>query len=475
MSLSRNALLCRLTDAVFHDGPHVADEALDGPSGGVTEGADGVALDLLGDLPQHVDLLHPGVALLHAQHDVVQPGGALAAGGALPAGLVLVKVGEARDGVDGVGALVHHDHRGGAQTRLRLLQRIKVHQHVVTHGLGDHGDGGAAGDDGQQVVPPPAHTPSVLLDQLAQRDGHLLLNRARRVHVPADAEELGARVVGAPKGGEPIGAAAQDGGRHRHRLHVGHGGGAAVEADARGKRRLQPRFPLLPLKRFDQRRFLATDVRTGAPVHVHIKVLPTPARVLAQEALLVGLIHGPHESHALVHKLATDVNVRGARAHGGARDEAALHELVRVVAHDLAVLAGAGLRFVRIDHQVGRPPVAHLWHEAPLQARGEAGAAAATQPRLLHLVNNPVRSHLYQLLGLVPIAALHRTLDANVCLAIQVGEDAVFISQATKAGLGTERACSCGGTEGLRAQGRTRTGQGTCQHCHERGDSSGDV
>jgi hypothetical protein len=38
-------------------------------------------------------------------------------------------------------------------------------------------------------------------------------------------------------------------------------------------------------------------------------------------------------------------------------------------------------------------------------------------------------------------------LDANVCLAIQVGEDAVFIGQATKAGLGTERACSCGGTK----------------------------
>ena len=43
--------------------PEVPDEPLDGPGSAVGEGADGVALDLLGQLPEEVDLLDLGVAL----------------------------------------------------------------------------------------------------------------------------------------------------------------------------------------------------------------------------------------------------------------------------------------------------------------------------------------------------------------------------------------------------------------------------
>ena len=45
-------------------------------------------------------------------------------------------------------------------------------------------------DDGEQVVPAAAHAAGVALNELLQRDGQLLLHRARRVHVPADAEQL---------------------------------------------------------------------------------------------------------------------------------------------------------------------------------------------------------------------------------------------------------------------------------------------
>ena len=69
-------------------------------------------------------------------------------------------------------------------------------------------------------------------------------HRARRVDVAADVEELGAVVVLAAEGGEPLGAAPQDGGAHRHRLHVGHRRRAAVQAHVGGERRLQPRLAL---------------------------------------------------------------------------------------------------------------------------------------------------------------------------------------------------------------------------------------
>ena len=39
-----------------------ADQALHGPRGGIAEGADGVALDLVGELLEHIDLLDLGVA-----------------------------------------------------------------------------------------------------------------------------------------------------------------------------------------------------------------------------------------------------------------------------------------------------------------------------------------------------------------------------------------------------------------------------
>ena len=82
----------------------------------------------------------PGVALLHARHDVIQPAGSLTAWRALAAGLVLVEVRQPRNGVDDVGALVHHDDRGSAQAALRLLEAVEVHQHVAGNGLCDQGD-----------------------------------------------------------------------------------------------------------------------------------------------------------------------------------------------------------------------------------------------------------------------------------------------------------------------------------------------
>lgn len=55
-----------------------------------------------------------------------------------------------------------------------------------------------------------------------------------------------------------------------------------------------------------------------------------------------------------------------------------------------------------------------LWHEAPLESRGEACASAAAEPRLLDLLHDPVRTHPHQLLCHVPVAALHGALDPPV-------------------------------------------------------------
>ena len=51
----------------------------------------------------------------------------------LAAALVLVEVDETADAADDVTVFVHDDERGGAERRLRVDQRVKVQQHVVTH------------------------------------------------------------------------------------------------------------------------------------------------------------------------------------------------------------------------------------------------------------------------------------------------------------------------------------------------------
>ena len=64
---------------------------------------------------------------------------------------------------------------------------------------------------------------------------------------------------------------------------------------------------------------------------------------LANEASLIGLRNRLLHDHRLVHKLATDVDVRGRCAHGDAGDEATLDQFVWIVPHDFPVLARTGL------------------------------------------------------------------------------------------------------------------------------------
>ena len=51
----------------------------------------------------------------------------------LAAALVLVKVDETADAADDVTVFIHDDERGSSERRLRVDQRVKVQQHVVTH------------------------------------------------------------------------------------------------------------------------------------------------------------------------------------------------------------------------------------------------------------------------------------------------------------------------------------------------------
>jgi hypothetical protein len=118
------------------------------------------------------------------------------------------------------------------------------------------------------------------------------------------------------------------------------------------------------------------------------------------------------------------------RLHRERGDETAFDQEMRIVAHDLPVLAGTRLGFVGIDDQVMWPcRIRGLRHERPFEAGRETGAAAPAQARGLHLGNDPILAFVDEALGIVPGAAFARAFEAPVAEAVEIGEDAVLVGE----------------------------------------------
>ena len=159
-------------------------------------------------------------------------------------------------------------------------------------------------------------------------------------------------------------------------------------------------------------------------VDVHV---PAVLVVLAEKAGIIALVDRRLQRLALADVLAADIDVGHMRTHGEARDHAALDQRVRIMAHDVPVLAGTRLGFVGVDDEVMRATVGLLWHEGPFEAGREAGATAATQAGGLHLLDDPVPALFEDLLGAIPMATAHRPLQGLVLEAVDIGKDAILI------------------------------------------------
>ena len=266
------------------------------------------------------------------------------------------------------------------------------------------------------------------VDQFAQRNAHLLFDIARPFDMAGDAIELGAGIVGPADAGEPGRAAPHDVGHLRDGLDIVDGGRAAIEAHIGRERRLQPRLALLAFEAFEQRRLLAADVGAGAVMHDDVEI-PAVDVVLADQLGVIGLVDRGLDALALADEFAADIDVAVVRRHGEAGDQAAFDEKMRIVPHDLAVLAGAGLGFVGIDDEIMRPPVRLLGHERPFQPGGETGAAAAALAGRLHLVDDAVAALRQDRLGAVPGAARARGLEAQAVTAVEILENAVLVGE----------------------------------------------
>ena len=91
-----------IVDPILDLMPIVLDKPLDRPSSSVPQGTDSMPLDLLSQLPKHIDFRVVGPPDFHSFESVGQPAGALPARRALPATLMLVELAEPQYSFDHV-------------------------------------------------------------------------------------------------------------------------------------------------------------------------------------------------------------------------------------------------------------------------------------------------------------------------------------------------------------------------------------
>src|SRR6202035_4855744 len=209
-------------------------------------------------------------------------------------------------------------------------------------------------------------------------------------------------------------AAPQDIRRDRNRFDIVDRRGAAIEADIGGEWRLQPRHALFAFEAFQERGLFAADIGARAVRHIEVE-RPAVDIVLADQLCLIGLIDRGLQMLALPDELAAHIDIAGVSPHREAREQAPLDQKMRIVPHDLAVLAGAGLGLVGIDHEVAGPAVGRfLRHERPFQPGRETRPAAAAKARGLHLIDDPVAALVDDRLGAVPGPAAACPFEAPV-------------------------------------------------------------
>src|SRR3984957_10152675 len=169
-----------------------------------------------------------------------------------------------------------------------------------------------------------------------------------------DAHQLGARTLFRTDGFEPGGAAIDDVRHVRQRLNVVDDGRTSEGADDRGEWRPVARVATLAFERFQQRAFLAADVRAGAFMRPDVHSVAGAHDILADVARRARVGEG-HIHAALLHgKFAAHVDVRVMRADRAARDQDSLNNAVRIVFELIAIGEGARLALVAIDADVNR-------------------------------------------------------------------------------------------------------------------------
>src|SRR6476659_10499974 len=359
------------------------------------------------------------LAVLEPLEDPCRPPAALAARGALAAGLVCVKANHARRAVDDAVRVVHHHDGRRPQHGAGFGQGLVIEAHVEMSG-GEHRRGGSARGPGLERAPA-EDTAGQVLEHDAERRPQRNLEVAGPLDLATDRDHLRPGGLLGPELAEPIRASHDDVRDVHQRLDVVDHGRRCEEALDGRERRAQPRLTAEALERVEQRRLLAADVRAGPPMQHRVDALAGPLDVGAEVPGRVRLGDRSLQDDALPQVLAADVDVRGLAPDRQGRDRRPLEEPVRIALHELPVVARAGLRLVEVHDHVRRL-AGVTRHEAPFHPPGEPGATATAEPARLHDLDDVrvghrerLRQPLVPAFGDVPVDADHAGVVPIAC------------------------------------------------------------
>ena len=113
--------------------------------------------------------------------------------------------------------------------------------------------------------------------------------------------------------------------------------------------------------------------------------------IFAKQTCFGGFGNGTAQIHCRFDIFATQEDVATVSFQRKRGDKHTFHQQVRQLLHQQAVFIGARLHFISVTQQVTDVHGFVFRHQAPLQARREACAAAPFQASIFHLVDDLVR------------------------------------------------------------------------------------
>ena len=427
-------LVADVLEVLVHE---VLERRAHGVGGGLAEAAERRLVHRVADLPHVGDVLLRAVAGADLLQVVEELAPADAARRALAAALVHREVEvELRD-VHHAVRLVHDDEAARAHDRADLRERLVVDRRVEELRR-DDAAGGPAGLRRLELVAA-ADAAADVEDDLAQGGAHRDLDEAGVVHLAREREHLRALRRRRADLAEPLRALVDDDGDVRERLDVVDDRRTPPEALDGRERRTRTRHAAVALDGLQQGGLLAADERAGAEAELDLEVEAAAEDVLAEEPELRRLPDRHLEAVDRERVFGADVDEALGRADRVAGDDHGLEDAVGVALQRRAVHVGAGVALVRVADHVLLPLGLGL-RELPLEARREAGAAAAAEAGLQHLLDDLLRRHLEEhLLDRLVAVARDVVLDLlRVDDAAVAQDDAVLLLVERDVRLGDE-------------------------------------
>src|SRR5262245_50870778 len=145
-------------------------------------------------------------------------------------------------------------------------------------------------------------------------------------------------------------------------------------------------------------------------MNVELNVESGAEDVFAKEIVLPCFLDGALEDFRALREFSADVDVRRVRVKRITRDQHSFEQLVRVFVNDVAVFECPRLGFVGVADQIYRPLFVRL-DEAPFEAAGKAGPAAAAESRVFNFVDNVGARKSQRLPYLLVTAVAQVTID----------------------------------------------------------------